>query len=85
MTTAVPEFQTYDRMRKAIEVADVPIVTMADELGVSRETISRWLNGRTKPSRATLRVWALRTGVPFEWLETGSLLPHLDSNQKPAG
>ena len=62
-----------DRMRKALRVADVAVIDMADYLGVTRGTVSTWINGRIAPSRQTLRLWALRTGVPFEWLETGQL------------
>jgi transcriptional regulator with XRE-family HTH domain len=41
---------------------------MADYLGVARNTVSTWINGRIAPSKQTLRLWALRTGVDYEWL-----------------
>lgn len=44
---------------------------MADILGVSRNTVSNYLHGRTRPPQLTLRVWAMRTGVPLAWLVTG--------------
>lgn len=37
-------------------------------------TVSRWINGHKVPSKQTRRLWALRTGVPLEWLETGQAL-----------
>ncbi|WP_432794425.1 helix-turn-helix domain-containing protein [Rhodococcus ruber] len=45
---------------------------MAEYLGVARNTVSTWINGRIEPSTQTLRLWALRTGVPFIWLQTGT-------------
>lgn len=44
---------------------------MADWLGVSRATVSNWTSGRIVPSLQSRRLWAQKTGVPFEWLETG--------------
>jgi transcriptional regulator with XRE-family HTH domain len=101
----VPQFDMADRLRKALRVADLGVQDIADYLGVSRNTVGAWINGRTVPSKGSLMLWAMRTGVPFEWLRTGespnqgvpgeglveaaassrSVLPRLDSNQKPAG
>lgn len=64
----VPEWDLVDRMRKALRVADLGVQEMADYLGVSRNTVSTWINGRIKPNTQSLRLWALRTGVPYEWL-----------------
>jgi len=45
---------------------------MADQLGVSRQTLSRWMADKgTPPARAFVRQWALITGVDQKWLETG--------------
>jgi len=60
-----------DRMRKALKTAGVSVKEMADYLGVARETISTWINGRHEPSKAHVMLWALRTGVPYEWIATG--------------
>jgi len=46
---------------------------MATELGVARNTVGNYLAGRSRPSKSVLRVWALRTGVPFEWLQSGKV------------
>jgi transcriptional regulator with XRE-family HTH domain len=64
-----------DRMRKALRVSGVSVQEMADYLDVDRSTVSTWINGRIKPSITTLRLWALRTGVPFTWLHHGDLGP----------
>jgi transcriptional regulator with XRE-family HTH domain len=102
----VPQFDMADRLRKALREADLSVQEIADYLGVSRNTVGAWINGRTVPNKASLMLWAMRTGVPFDWLRTGesphpvdpdggevvtaggssrSVLPRLDSNQKPAG
>lgn len=76
MTTAyepgmIPEFDKADRLKKAITVSDVSAGEMAEYLGVTRETLSRYTNGRNDAPVAIVRLIAMRTGVPFEWLETG--------------
>ncbi len=94
----VPEFDLADRMRKALRTSGVGSMEMADYLGVTRATVSNWINGHVKPSLQSLRLWAMRTGVDFDWLRTGedphqleadegvsAMLPRLDSNQQPAG
>ena len=77
-------FDTSDRMRKAIQVRDLSIAEMAEYLDVSRQGVGTWLGGRRRPSTQTLRLWALRTGVPYEWLTTGEC-PGQDSNLQPTG
>ena len=85
----VPEFDRADRMRKALRVSGTGVQEIAEYLGVARNTVSTWINGRIEPSIQTVRLWALRTGVPYEWLQTGEEpatasgagLPRLDSNQ----
>ena len=67
----VPEWDIADRMRKALRASGISPGQMAAYLGVGGNTVSTWINGRIDPSTQTLRLWALRTGVPYEWL-TGS-------------
>ena len=93
----VPQFDLADRMRKALRTSDLGVQDMADYLGVARSTVGKWINGHINPSKQSLRLWALRTGVDFDWLVTGESphqlvadegfaeLPRLDSNQQPAG
>lgn len=64
----VPEWNLEDRMRKALRHAELDTQQMADYLEVSRTSVSNWLNGRNRPSRPALRLWAMRCGVPFGWL-----------------
>jgi len=62
-------------MRKSLRTSRVSIEEMADYLGVSRRSISNWINGRIDASPQTVRLWALRTGVPYTWLCHGTLEP----------
>lgn len=64
----VPQWDVADRMRKALRHADLGVAEMADYLGVSRTSVSNWINGRVEPSLQTLRLWSLRTGVSLEWV-----------------
>ncbi|HUX71799.1 MAG TPA: helix-turn-helix transcriptional regulator [Cellulomonadaceae bacterium] len=96
-TRGVPEFDLADRMRKALRTSGIGVQEMADYLDVARNTVSTWINGRIVPSSQTIRLWALRTGVPYSWLRDGTenprqgdpgggvSLPRLDSNQQPSG
>lgn len=56
------------RLQRALAHAGLSIEEMAAELGVSRQTVSRWLNEHGSPKRGYLTVWAMRCGVPFDWL-----------------
>jgi transcriptional regulator with XRE-family HTH domain len=58
-------------MRKSLRVAGLTTEAMADYLGVQRTTVSTWLNEKFSPSVQTLRLWAIRCGVSYEWLMTG--------------
>lgn len=58
-------------MRKALRVSKVTVGEMAVYLDVDRKTIGNWLGGRSQPSRGNVISFALRTGVPFEWIELG--------------
>lgn len=75
------QFGLGDRLSKALHVAGVSTTEMADELEVARSTISNYLNDHTKPKRLYLRMWALKTGVPLEWLETG-IFPETPETEK---
>ncbi|WP_416393895.1 MULTISPECIES: helix-turn-helix domain-containing protein [unclassified Curtobacterium] len=50
---------------------------MAKYLGVSRNSVSGWINGIYEPRLALPRLFATRTGVPFGWRTTGKPHRHL--------
>lgn len=62
-----------DRVRKAVSVANIPASKLADMLGVTRVTVSRWMNDATVPAVKHVNHIALITGVPVEWIMTGQL------------
>lgn len=72
-TTAVgvPEWDLSDRLRKSLRASSTSVQSMADYLGFTRKTVGDYLGGRVKPKTPVLRVWAMRCGVPFEWLALG--------------
>lgn len=64
----------------ALEHSHVSRAEMAAELGVDPATITRWTGDRgATPKAGFLKQWALRCGVPYEWLVTGTTPPALDS------
>ena len=70
-TAGIPEFDTADRMRKSLRESGIGVQEIATYFDVSRNTVGNWINGRIEPSVQTLRLWAMRTNVPFKWLQTG--------------
>jgi transcriptional regulator with XRE-family HTH domain len=60
------------RLRMALDYSNTSVQEMADTLGVARATLSRWMSDKgAHPKRAYISQWALKTGVPEEWLSTG--------------
>jgi len=72
-TEAVPEFTLGWRLRRAVEHAGIKKEELADELEISRATLSRWMHDdyRRPIKPVWLKAIALRCGVPYEWLRTG--------------
>ena len=85
---AIPAWSLGWRLNRALSHADISVQEMADELGVARSTISRWVNDHgTEPRAVYVKQWALRTGVDYRWLmgsTPADVLPRLDSDQQPA-
>ncbi|MFF5793948.1 helix-turn-helix domain-containing protein [Paeniglutamicibacter sp. NPDC012692] len=73
------EMDIHDRMRKALRVADVSVQEIAEAVGINRNSVSAWLNGRSKPNDIQLKKFALRTGAPLEWLVKGEIKEHAPS------
>lgn len=64
------------RLKMALDHSDISVQAMANQLGVTRATLSRWMSDKgSRPKKAYLMQWALLTGVPFEWIETGRIAP----------
>src|SRR5688572_24824731 len=68
----VPELTLGWRLKMAL--GDMPATDMADALGVSRQTVSRWMADRgAPPRRVYIRAWADLTDTDLTWLLTGEL------------
>ena len=67
----MPEFELRHRMALALEWAQITRGEMRRVLGVHRNTVDNYLNGRTHPRRGDLVAWALRCGVSLHWLLNG--------------
>src|SRR5258708_20985541 len=73
---AIPEWTLGWRLARALAHGGVSVEEMAAELGVSRSTVSRWMNDRGAPPRiGYVKLWCQRTGVSQEWVLGRSLVP----------
>ena len=71
-TGIIPEWTVADRLRKAREATGMDAREFADHVGISRNTVSNYENGKTtRINRPMLAAWSMATGVPAEWLATG--------------
>jgi transcriptional regulator with XRE-family HTH domain len=59
-------------MRIAMEFAGLKPHDLSEALDVSPVTVSRYLNGAVKATRATIMAWGMRTGVSWKWILDGS-------------
>jgi transcriptional regulator with XRE-family HTH domain len=71
----VPEWTIGDRMLKSRTVAGLTQTELADYLGMSRVSLSRYETGHNRPPLTVLRLWAMRCGVPLDWLRYGDAPP----------
>ena len=66
---AIPEWTLGWRLARALDYAGMSVEDMAAELGVSRSTISRFINDRGAPPRiGYVKLWAQLTGTNLEWV-----------------
>lgn len=78
----VPQVTLGWRLQMALAHGNVGQQEMADELDVSRSTISRWMNDHGAPPRRPYIVaWALKCGVDVDWLSTGT--PRTTQDPRP--
>lgn len=69
---AIPPWTLGWRLQRALSWADISAEEISVELEVHRSTVSRWMNDRGAPPRALfVKEWALRCGVPYDWLAFG--------------
>ena len=68
----VPQWTMGDRLGKSLDYAGISRNDMAVFLECSPNTVTNYTSDKTRVPGTVLRLWAMRTGVPREWLETGS-------------
>jgi transcriptional regulator with XRE-family HTH domain len=76
----IPEWTVGDRLRKARELTGLNIKEFSAEVGISRNTITKYEAGEELPRPVYLRAWAMRTGVDVTWLEHGAAHRRTKSN-----
>lgn len=67
----LPQWTLADRLRKSLEHASVDSANMAEYLEVHPNTVRNWIAGRTNPPATAVKLWAMRCGLPYEWLAHG--------------
>lgn len=67
----IPEWTRGWRLQRALDHAGLTVEEMGEFLGVSRQTMSRWLHDRGPIRDIYIKQWALRTGINFRWLKDG--------------
>ncbi|WP_212647643.1 helix-turn-helix domain-containing protein [Brachybacterium massiliense] len=67
----IPQWTIADRLRKAREMTGMDQSQFAEHAGLSRQGVNAAERGQSTPRRSTLKLWALSTGVPISWIETG--------------
>lgn len=70
-TTAVPTWELHHRLARALEWGEVTAEEMAEVLGVHVNSIYNYAAGRRVPKRGFVAMWAMRCGVPLDWLLNG--------------
>lgn len=67
----VPPITLATRLRLAREWRALDQQVLADEVGISRATVSNYETGKTKPGKLEINAWAVVCDVDVEWLKTG--------------
>lgn len=73
-TGVVPAWTVGDRLRKARSLTGMTTREFAQHIGASQKTVTDAEGDRRTPRKMLLNAWALATGVPPEWLATGTAL-----------
>ena len=69
------DFDLAYRLRKSLRVVGLGVSDMAQALGVSRNTVSNWINGRARPGNTQLILWATYADAPLDRLQSGEAPP----------
>lgn len=69
----IPAWTRGDRLRKARTLTGMTTREFAEHIGVSQKTVTDAENDKRAMRKILLNAWALGTGVPAVWLETGEI------------
>lgn len=58
----------------------LPVGEMSEYLGVSSDTVYRWINTRSMPAHRMGRFWKFKKDEVDEWAKAGGANEHLKSN-----
>lgn len=73
-SASIPTLRRRWRLKISMEEAHLTASQMAELLGVSRATVTRWFaDDNTLIRAAYIKQWAAQTGVPVRWLEHGEI------------
>lgn len=67
----IPPITLATRLRLAREWRALDQQVLADQVGISRATVSNYETGKTTPGKLELNAWAVICDVDVEWLKTG--------------
>lgn len=81
----IPTWTLGDRLAKARHHVGLTVREMAFKLGVSKNTVSNWETGATRPRRYAIEAWARATGVDLDWLEGPRVPDDIESDQVKRG
>ncbi|MEM9609245.1 MAG: helix-turn-helix transcriptional regulator [Actinomycetota bacterium] len=73
--TRADSWTLIDRMRRARESSGMSQTAIARHFRINPSTVSRWESGKTPPTYADVRLWAVLTEVPFDWLAGDDFTP----------
>ena len=66
----IPDITIGHRLRIAREWRELEQIDIANELGISRQTVSNYERGFTHPGKLAINAWAVVCDVEVEWLKT---------------
>lgn len=75
MSVTVPVWTVADRLRKARVSAGLAQRDLAQLIDYSHGAIAQWESGNRQVRPRVLKLWALATNVPYEWLSYGDSPP----------
>lgn len=67
----IPVFTRGDRLRKARLTTGLSTREFAEQIGISQKSVNNAESDSHEVRRIVLNAWAMATGVPVKWLESG--------------